>query len=479
MTDFLQIANRYVDDVLNDVIPASQLLKLAVKRSQADHARTDDWPYYFDPAKAAAPCNFISSLKFATDAISTKAGEPFVLRPDQVWHLSEIFGWLRKDSGDRRFKRAFIECPRGNGKSVEQGSIALYVVATEEGGAQILCAASIKEQARIVLDSARNMTLQDKELRDIYNLEVTANNIKQRHTGNILKSLPATATSVEGTSPNFAVLDELHAIRGRKLFSALVTGCAKKKNSLFVCITTAGDDDASVAFEQHRYIEQILKGEVLDESYFGLIYTSDPEIHWADPLAWRQANPGISISVDLHALEAEANTAMQMPGEKAAFRSRHLNHWIQNDIERPFLDERKIGKCLDANLQPEEGSSCDMGADLASSEDLTVVLHAHPRMVEGKLHVDAFLRAFLPASTFKETNNAAYQTWVESGELQITEGNTTNYKDVEDFVLDNYFKFDVKSLLSTPCSQTILSPGCNKRRPTVILLHRSLRVPST
>jgi phage terminase large subunit-like protein len=456
MMDFLKIANQYAEDVTNGVIPACNNVKLAVSRSQADHARGGDWPYEFDPKKAVAPCEFISRLKFPTDAISTSAGEPFVLRADQVWHLTEIFGWQRKDNGDRRFRRAFIEIPRGNGKSVEQGAIALYMVATATGGAQVLCTASLKDQARIVFDRAKEMCAQDVKFREAYDLEVKANAICQRHTGNVLKALPATATSVEGTSPNFAVLDELHAVRGRKLFSALLTGCAKKRNSLFICITTAGDDDASVAYEQHKYTEQILNGEATDETYFGLIYTSDEELHWSSPLAWRQANPGIGISVDLHALEADANTAMQLPGEKASFRSRHLNHWISNEIERPFMEERKISKCLYANLKPEAGSTAHEGGDLASSEDLTVIVHAHPRMADGKLHVDAFAKAFLPEATFKESKNAAYENWVQTGELEITARNTTDYKAVEDFILESYFKFDVKSLSFDPLQSNYL-----------------------
>jgi phage terminase large subunit-like protein len=456
--DWLKIANNYVHDVQSGAVPACQHVKLACERTHRDHARENDanWPYKFDVSQAVAPCNFISNLKFASDAISTKAGEPFVLRDDQVWHLTEIFGWVCKDNGDRRFRRAFIEIPRGNGKTHEQAAIALFIVATETGGAQILCAASLKEQARLAFDASQNMARKDKALRDVCNLEVTANTIRQRHTGNVLKPLSAIATSVEGLSPQYVCLDELHAVRGRNLHDALDSGCAKKRNSLFICITTAGDNDAGVAYEVHQYTERVLRGEATDETFFGVIYTVDPDDHWTDPLAWRKANPGAGISVDMRALESECNRAKQVPGMRAVFRSRHLNEWIQLDSERPFMEERKITRCFGADLKPEEGSLCHEGADLASTEDLTVVVNLHPRMIEKKLHVDAFCKAFLPESTFKETNNAAYQTYVENGELEITPGNTTDYARVEDWILDSYFKYDLKSVSFDPLQSNYL-----------------------
>jgi phage terminase large subunit-like protein len=444
--NFLNIANQYVDDITNDIIPACRLVKLAVARAHADHERGDDWPYYFDPRRAVAPCEFISRLKFPTDAISTSAGEKFVLRPDQIWHLTEIFGWVRQGTNERRFRRAFIEIPRGNGKSVESGALTLYIVCTATGGAQILCAASLREQARIVFDRAKEMCLQDADFREAYNLEVKANAIVQRHTGNILKLLPATSTSVEGTSPNFAILDELHAVRGRKLHSALLTGCAKKKNSLFLCVTTAGDDDSSVAYESHRYTEQILNGEISDDSYLGLIYTADPEIHWSDPLAWKQANPSLGISVDENSLASEAKTALQLPGEKLAFQSRHLNRWLANDFGVDFINASDISKCLDPKLQPEPHSTAHAGIDLASTKDLTTVVLAHPRYVDDKLHVSAFCKAWLPEATFTESQNAAYEKWRDSGEIEVTDGKTTNYKKLEEYVLSCYFTYELRSL---------------------------------
>ena len=43
-------------------------------------------------------------------------GRPFILHPSQAFKLGCLFGWLRAD-GTRRFRRAYIEEGKGNGKS--------------------------------------------------------------------------------------------------------------------------------------------------------------------------------------------------------------------------------------------------------------------------------------------------------------------------------------------------------------------------
>ena len=43
-------------------------------------------------------------------------GLPFLLHPSQSFILGSLFGWKRQD-GTRRFRRAYIEQGKGNGKS--------------------------------------------------------------------------------------------------------------------------------------------------------------------------------------------------------------------------------------------------------------------------------------------------------------------------------------------------------------------------
>ena len=75
-----------------------------------------------------------------------------------------LFGWKRPD-GTRRFRRAYIEVPKKNGKSTLCGGLALFLlVADGEPRAQIYGAAADREQAGIVFGEAANMVAASGEL---------------------------------------------------------------------------------------------------------------------------------------------------------------------------------------------------------------------------------------------------------------------------------------------------------------------------
>ena len=89
-------------------------------------------------------------------------GKPFELHPSQKFIVGSIFGWKRRD-GTRRFRRAYIEQGKGNGKSPLAGGIGLLGMAADkldgkvEAGAQIYAAAARKEQAGILFADAVKM----------------------------------------------------------------------------------------------------------------------------------------------------------------------------------------------------------------------------------------------------------------------------------------------------------------------------------
>ena len=87
-----------------------------------------------------------------------RAGEPFHLSD---WQYRDIilplFGTLNAD-GLRRYRTAYVEIPRKNGKSTLAAGIALALLfADGEAGAEIVSAAADREQASIVFDLASRM----------------------------------------------------------------------------------------------------------------------------------------------------------------------------------------------------------------------------------------------------------------------------------------------------------------------------------
>src|SRR5690606_38215432 len=91
-------------------------------------------------------------------------GLPFRLHPSQAFIVGSLFGWKRED-GTRRFRRAYIEQGKGNGKSPLVAGIGLYgATADGEARAEVYAAASKFEQAMVLFKDARAMVQQSPHL---------------------------------------------------------------------------------------------------------------------------------------------------------------------------------------------------------------------------------------------------------------------------------------------------------------------------
>ena len=124
-------------------IVAGPHVRNACKRHIADLKRKDG--IWFDQTAANHAFAFFEEvLKLSEGQFE---GQPFQLEPSQAFIIGSLFGWKRKD-GRRRFRRAYIEQGKGNGKSPIAGGIGVYgMTACKEAGAQIYAAAAKKEQA--------------------------------------------------------------------------------------------------------------------------------------------------------------------------------------------------------------------------------------------------------------------------------------------------------------------------------------------
>ena len=115
--NYMLIARQYADDVIAGKIPACKWVKLAAKRQISDLEKYSGprSMYVFDETEAGRVCKFIELL---THTKGELAGTRIKLEPWQVFILSTAFGWRRRSDGGRRFRRVYIEVPRGNGKAL-------------------------------------------------------------------------------------------------------------------------------------------------------------------------------------------------------------------------------------------------------------------------------------------------------------------------------------------------------------------------
>src|SRR5690606_2022897 len=151
--------------------PIGRLERLGIERQARDPER---WParspadcepagYWWDEQAANRVVEFIE--RFCRHNKGEWAGQPFRLEPWQREIVRTVFGWRRAD-GTRRFRTAYVEVARKNGKTQLAAAVALYLlVADGEEGAEIYSAATKKDQARIVHDAAKQMLRRSPDLR--------------------------------------------------------------------------------------------------------------------------------------------------------------------------------------------------------------------------------------------------------------------------------------------------------------------------
>jgi len=142
-------ANKYARDVVAGKITTCRYIVLACQRhlDNLEASKKKAYPYRFDKDAAERVCSFIQKMphtkgKWARQRLRIK------MEPWQLFQFANIFGWKRKKDGLRRFREAYSEIPRKNGKSAVGATAGIYMFAAdEEAGAEVYSGATTEKQA--------------------------------------------------------------------------------------------------------------------------------------------------------------------------------------------------------------------------------------------------------------------------------------------------------------------------------------------
>ena len=472
--NYVQIATKYAKDVVAGRIKASKYVHAACKR-QLDDLKAftgKSSAYAFDKDRGEKVCKFIELLPHIK---GPKAGEPIVLEPWQVFILTTIFGWVKQD-GTRRFRRVYIEVPRGNGKSAISSGVGLYMLAGDsEGGAEVYSFATTRDQAKIVFGDAQNMARRSPGLKTHFGVEVAAHSIHVLKTASKFEALSAEGSTLDGLNTHFACIDELHAHKTRAVYDVTETSIGKRAQSLLWVITTAGSNRSGICYEVRGFVLKVLKGDAKDESQFGIIYGLDEGDDWTSEESLIKANPNWGVSVMPEVLLPLQSKAMSMPSAANNFKTKHLNEWVNAD--QSWMDMRAWDACADPMLDPEmfTGMETIVGLDLASKVDIAAKIRLHKREIDGKSHFYVFGTYYLPRETVDRGENSQYQGWESLGLLRVTDGAVIDFGVIEEDLLNDCSGYDVIEVpydpfQATQLSTRMLSQGVPmvEMRPTVL-----------
>lgn len=478
----MQKAEKYIDDIITGKIPSCSFVRAACQRQRDDVVKFKDHPLYvWIPEKGARVCRFLERLPHIKGP-KANAKELCVLEGWQCFIVMTVFGWRRKDTGGRRFKRAYTEVPRGNGKSFISAGIGIYCMSQdEEEGAEVYSAATTRDQAKIVWGDARAMMLKRPDFANKLGIRVSQFAIFDPKTNSKFVSLSREADNQDGLNVHCAVVDELHAHKTRETYDVIETATAKRTNSLIWIITTAGSDTSGICYEVRSYVKKVLEG-LEDETQFGIIFTIDEGDEWTDPQTWIKANPNWNVSVMPDTFAALAFKAMQTPSAQNNFKTKHLNVWVNADFAA--FDMAAWDRCSDVSLRLEDfaGQECVVAIDLASKIDIAAKARVFTKTVKEQkgdlltrvIHYYLFVDCYLPEATIADGRNAQYPGWEIEGWLQTTPGDVTDFGVIQDGVLADGKDFKLKEVAYDPWQATQMAQELVKEglvmvevRPTV------------
>lgn len=455
-TKHVDIANRYIEDVLSGRIEACEFVKQACQRQKDDLAGLDG--YRFDVDKAGRVCRFIELLPHIKGEL---AGQNIRLEPWQCFILTTLYGWVHdggQKDGMRRFRIAYIEVPRGNGKSAMLSGLTLYALGADgEGSPEVYSAATTRDQAKIVFNDSRSMLNMRGKLRVDLGLKVSSLSITNAVRGGVYKALSSKSNSLDGLNLHFGCLDELHAHKTREIYDVLETALGKRLQSMMVAITTAGSNRSGICYEVRTYVTKILTKKVTDQSFFGVIYTIDKDDDWTLESSWRKANPNWGVSVQTDVVAKLCYKAMQLPSAINNFLTKHLNVWVSADVS--WMNMGAWDACGDDSLDESQfaGEDCIVALDLASKVDMAARVKVFRRMQGGEAHYYIFGKYYLPQQAIIDQRNAQYAGWEHMGLLDITPGDVIDIDKIETDIKAEASKFQIAEVCYDPFQATQLA----------------------
>jgi phage terminase large subunit-like protein len=450
-TDYAERATQYAKDVIAEKIPACEWVRLACKRhlNDLERAKTKEFRWRFDHSKANRYCKFHEALPHIKGKWAS-AGEKLGMQEWDCFVFGSLFGWVDKETGNYRFRKAYVCVPRKNAKSTKAAAVGLYKFAADgEYGAEVYSGATGEKQAWEVFRPARLMVERTPALKKAFGIGVGAKNLWIQSNGSRFE--PVIGKPGDGASPSCAIVDEYHEHKSDELFDTMLTGMGARENPLMLVITTAGSDRSGPCYQLQVDVQDVLRGKREDERLFGIVYTIDEKDDWTSKDALVKANPNYGVSVSVEFLEDEQKAAIQSARKQNVFKTKHLNVWVNAAVS--WMNMVKWDACADPHLKLEEfdGQDCLVALDLASRTDLAAKVRLFKRLIDGKRHYYVFGNYYINEEAVERSaNSQAYQGWANEGKLSVTPGDVTDLGWVVGDLVEDANRFRVLEIPHDP-----------------------------
>lgn len=436
--------DEYAEAVIRGDIVAGPHVRNACRRHRDDRKNGPARGIHWDPEAAGRVLRFFPAVLRLNGG--QFEGRPFHPHISQQFKIGSIFGWKRVESDGailRRFRRAYIEEGKGNGKSPLAAGIGHYCLTSDgEAAAEIYAAAANKDQAFVLFRDAVAMYEQSPSLKSkltpsggnpVWNLSY----LKKRSFFRPISREGAHS----GPRPYIALCDEIHEHPDGKVIEMLERGFKFRRQPLLFMITNSGSDRNSICWDEHQHAVKVAAGtqtpdddftyvgEVVDDTTFSYVCALDKDDDpFTDPTCWQKANPLFGVTLKHDYLAGVVNQAKDIPSKRNGILRLHFCVWTEADtawIPRPILE--KVMADFDPYAEHKGKQITSAGLDLSGAKDLTaaafVVETGTKRVMredgtESDLPTfDLWIEAWTPRDTMDErakTDHVPYRLWNET-----------------------------------------------------------------
>ena len=468
-------AHEYATWVLapENAIKTGQLIKLACQRFLSDLERDD---IYFDEEEAVKCVNFIERYCFQWEG--DWRGQPFKLELWQKFHLEQLYGWIRKDTGTRRFTKFYLQIAKKNGKSTECSGIGLFHVYADDriNTPKVFTAANNEEQAKICVNMAGRIVEQSEDLYEfvidgtvrLFNYKDNITEIVHTEKDGFIKALSKessdkeskTAGGKHGINPSLGLVDEFGMSPDHGASGTISSAMAARKERLMAYFTTAGFNKNGPCYRELRGQGiDVLNGVIKMDNYLPIIYELDQPtdsetgkkkevtIQYLidNPDVWQQCNPNLGISVNREYLAEQLTNAQNLGGTtEVDTLTLNFNQWC--DTPNVWIPADVWAKNThEISEDTLVGRTCYGGIEITSGRQINCISLIFPN-INGEIHAVKSL-IWMPSEALKdETIKNVFQPWVELGLIEVCEGNVIDNDFIFNRAMDLFRLYNVHSI---------------------------------
>jgi phage terminase large subunit-like protein len=463
----MSAAEQYANDVVSGRHVAGRLIMLAAKRFLLDLERTD---IYFDEYEANWLIHFTQNHLNQWEG--DWEGKPVSLQLWQKFHLQQLFGWIRKDTGTRRFTKFYLQVSKKNGKSSECAWLSVGHLCADERikTPKVYTAANNEDQAKICVNMAGRTIEWSPDLAAMIGEEIKlstyGSNITEvihKGRGGFIKALSKeggdkkakTSGGKHGINASLGLVDEFGMSPDHGASGSIATSMASRKERLMAYLTTAGFNMEGPCYSELRNQGiKVLEGSIVMDNYLPIIYELDNPIgedgkpqditlQWllANEQEWYKSNPNLDVSVNREYLREMLQNAVTLGGTtEVEVMTLNFNRWM--DSPEVFIPSEVWDRNAHGFKEEDlKGQECYGGLKLVGAKGMSAMCLLFP----GEDLVAIKMYFWGPEAYFKNNSDRFDKIDEWKDFIKVDAGNTVENEFIVDWLESELLEYDLHS----------------------------------